>query len=87
MAHLQFFILVGICIKLFDFVVYFFGGLECVGHSFSDVAHFVFLRYVWIRGLVIFRINTPETMFISYRELLTTIGDRFTDEDVDDMFR
>jgi hypothetical protein len=27
----------------------FFGGLECVGHSFASVAHFVFLRDVWIR--------------------------------------
>ncbi len=27
----------------------FFGGLECVGHSFAYVAHFVFLRDVWIR--------------------------------------
>jgi hypothetical protein len=27
----------------------FFGVLECVGHSFAYVAHFVFLRYVWIR--------------------------------------
>ncbi len=25
------------------------GGLECVGHSFAYVAHFVFLRDVWIR--------------------------------------
>jgi hypothetical protein len=24
-------------------------GLECVGHSFAYVAHFVFLRDVWIR--------------------------------------
>jgi hypothetical protein len=24
--------------------VEFFGGLECVGHFFADVAHFVFLR-------------------------------------------
>jgi hypothetical protein len=31
------------------FFVYFFGGLECVGPSFSYVAHFVFLRDVWIR--------------------------------------
>jgi hypothetical protein len=31
------------------FFVYFFGGLECVGHSFTYVAHFVFLRDVWIR--------------------------------------
>jgi hypothetical protein len=28
---------------------YFFGGLECVGHSFAYVALFVFLRDVWIR--------------------------------------
>ncbi len=27
----------------------FFGGLDCVGHSFTDVPHFVFLRDVWIR--------------------------------------
>jgi hypothetical protein len=26
-----------------------FGGLECVDHSFAYVAHFVFLRNVWIR--------------------------------------
>jgi hypothetical protein len=31
------------------FFVYFFGGLECVGHSFAYVAHFWFLRDVWIR--------------------------------------
>ncbi len=29
--------------------VYFFSGLECVGQSFAYVAHFVFLRDVWIR--------------------------------------
>jgi hypothetical protein len=27
----------------------FFGELECVGHSFVYVAHFVFFIYVWIR--------------------------------------
>jgi hypothetical protein len=27
----------------------FFGGLECVGHPFAYVAHFVFLRDVCIR--------------------------------------
>jgi hypothetical protein len=32
------------------FLVYFFGGLECVGHSLAHVAHFVFLRDVWIRN-------------------------------------
>jgi hypothetical protein len=31
------------------FFVYFFGGLECVGHSFAYVAHLWFLRDVWIR--------------------------------------
>jgi hypothetical protein len=34
---------------LFLFLVYFFGGLECVGHSFAYVAYVVFLRDVWIR--------------------------------------
>jgi hypothetical protein len=29
--------------------IYFFGGLECVGHSFAYVAHCVLLRDVWIR--------------------------------------
>jgi hypothetical protein len=27
----------------------FFCGLECVGHSFAYVAHFVFFKDVWIR--------------------------------------
>ncbi len=31
------------------FIFYFVGGLECVGHSFAYVAHFVFLGDVWIR--------------------------------------
>ncbi len=31
------------------FFVYFFGGLECVGHSFAYVADLWFLRDVWIR--------------------------------------
>ncbi len=35
--------------NLLLFFCIFFGGLECVGHSFAFVAHFVFLRYVWIR--------------------------------------
>jgi hypothetical protein len=30
-------------------LVYLFGWLECVGHSFAYVAHFVFLRVAWIR--------------------------------------
>jgi hypothetical protein len=32
-----------------NFFCIFFGGLECVGHSFAYVAHFVFLRDAWIR--------------------------------------
>ncbi len=35
--------------SLQSFLVYFLGGLECVGHSFVNVAHFVFLKDVWIR--------------------------------------
>ncbi len=31
------------------FFFVFFGGLECVGHSFTHVHHFVFLRDVWIQ--------------------------------------
>jgi hypothetical protein len=31
------------------FFVFFFGSLECVSHTFTYVAHFVFLRDVWIR--------------------------------------
>jgi hypothetical protein len=31
------------------FFGYFFGRLECVGHSFAYVAHLWFLRDVWIR--------------------------------------
>jgi hypothetical protein len=40
-----------ICLILAFFIlsVYFFGGLECVGHSFANVAYFVFLGDVWIR--------------------------------------
>ncbi len=30
------------------FFVYFFGGLDCVSHSLAYIAHFVFLRDVWI---------------------------------------
>jgi hypothetical protein len=36
-------------IKIKFSFVYIFGELECVGHSFAYVAHFVFLRDVWIR--------------------------------------
>jgi hypothetical protein len=30
-------------------LLYIFCGLRCVGHSFAYVAHFTFLRDVWIR--------------------------------------
>ncbi len=33
----------------FHLFVNYFGGLECVGHSFAYVANFVILRDVWIR--------------------------------------
>ncbi len=36
------------CVGRFLFV-YIFGGLECVGHSFTYVAQFVFLEDVWMR--------------------------------------
>jgi hypothetical protein len=32
-----------------QYFFYVFGGLECVGHSFAYVAHFIFLRDTWIR--------------------------------------
>jgi hypothetical protein len=32
-----------------SFFVRFSGGLECDGHTFVNVAHFAFLRDVWIR--------------------------------------
>jgi hypothetical protein len=38
-----------------SFFVYYFCGLECVGHSFAYVAYLIFLRYVWIRSPESFR--------------------------------
>ncbi len=35
--------------RIIFFLYIFFGGLECVGHSFAYVAHLLFLRDVWIR--------------------------------------
>jgi hypothetical protein len=32
-----------------NYFIIFFGGLQCVGHSFAYVAHFEFFRDVWIR--------------------------------------
>ncbi len=31
------------------YFLYFFGGLECIGHSFAYVVDLVFLKDVWIR--------------------------------------
>ncbi len=38
-----------ILIKFCGYVCIFLGRLECVGHSFTNVAHLWFLRDVWIR--------------------------------------
>ncbi len=35
--------------RYYGFFQSFFGGLECDSHSFANLAHFVFLRDVWIR--------------------------------------
>ncbi len=43
------FIFLSVWIPDFFFFDIFFGGLECVGHSFAYVAHLWFLRDVWIR--------------------------------------
>ncbi len=37
-----------LCCRIFKYI-YFWGVLQCVCHSFDYVAHFVFLRDVWIR--------------------------------------
>ncbi len=34
-------------VALYVFFVYFFSGLECVGHFFASAAHLIFLRDVW----------------------------------------
>jgi hypothetical protein len=36
-------------LNVYTFLYIFFGRLECIRHSSAYVAHFVFLRYVWIR--------------------------------------
>jgi hypothetical protein len=35
--------------EMYTLFVYFLGGLEYVRHFFAYVAHFVFMRDVWIR--------------------------------------
>jgi hypothetical protein len=41
-------------------LVYFLGGLDCVGHSFAYVAYFVFLRDVWIQThILVSRFRLP----------------------------
>jgi len=40
------------------FSVYLFGGLECFGHSTPYVAHFVFLRDVCIRTLILVQVQS-----------------------------
>jgi hypothetical protein len=47
----------------------FYAGLECVGHSFAYVAHFVFLIEDWIAALLLTKISqenyVPGYQFIS----------------------
>jgi hypothetical protein len=52
------------------FFLYFFGGLECVGHSFAYVAHFVFLRDFWIRTQARYQISYPSP-FTAYQYAIT----------------
>jgi hypothetical protein len=42
----------------------FFGGVECVGHSFVSVAHFIFLRDVWIRTQRLFGLGDKRNLLI-----------------------
>jgi hypothetical protein len=68
-------------LKPMTFFVNFFGGLECVGHSFAYVAHYVFLRDVWIRTYVesccgkqaryqlSFRTHLPKKQLSAFRSL------------------
>ncbi len=36
-------------VTFYILILYIFCGLKCVGHSFAYIAHFVFVRDVWIR--------------------------------------
>ncbi len=36
-------------LNFFSFLIFFFGGPECVGHSFAYVAHFELSKDVWIQ--------------------------------------
>ena len=65
------------------FFFYLFGGLECVGHSFADVAHFVFLRVVWIRtqrAAVASRRDTNLATHLPVLEMLVWIRMRMTNQ-------
>ncbi len=49
--------------------VYFFSGLECVGHFFAYVALYVFLRDIWIqtpRAAAASRLATNLTTHLPY---------------------
>ncbi len=64
------------------FFVYFFGGLECVGHSFAYVAHLWFLRDVGIptqsaavaSWSAIDLATLPSKLKILYQSILLTTG-------------
>jgi hypothetical protein len=50
----------------------FFCGLECVGQSFAYVAHFVFLRNVWIRTQRVAIASRHATNFATHLRDLAT---------------
>jgi hypothetical protein len=45
-CNIKIHLVIHLCIYIF---LYVFGGLKWRANSFAYVAHFVFLRYVWIR--------------------------------------
>jgi hypothetical protein len=50
----------------------FFGGLECAGHSFANVVHFVFLKDVWIRTQTAVVVSRRATNFATHLPGLAT---------------
>ncbi len=65
------------------FFTFFFGWLECVGHSFAYVAHLWFLRDVWIgtqsAAVASWRATDLAThLSLSWKLLLrSTVGDMY----------
>ncbi len=46
------------CFAIFFYFVYFFGGLECAGHSFAYVAYFIFFYYSILFYSILFNLAT-----------------------------